>query len=341
MVGGPDENDFYEDKRDDYIKNEVTCDYNAGFQSAVAALKSLDNSSCSTRSPPTTSLPSSTLEPDTHKSEITTNPNTDTEPPTISSSTPSPTDGTVTMLERRTGEPQVTRNVNTDTEQSITIFLTPSPTISIVTITPGATTDQPQVTTILNTDTDQPQVTRNVNTDTEQSKTSLLSPSSTIATGTPRATTDQPSITTVTTPTTNTQPPTTQFRDASSTTQSPVDPHPCEDVSVPSGFNSLELSVVILQDWPQGFTGRITITAPAGVVDGWEMVFLLKNAISLLEVCVIATVTPSSGTKFVLKNKDYSKELVEGSVRVIFFKATKQNENDEVPCTRTVFMWAY
>ncbi|XP_076065257.1 endoglucanase E-4-like [Oratosquilla oratoria] len=41
LVGGPDKNDFYEDKRDDYIKNEVTCDYNAGFQSAVAELRSL------------------------------------------------------------------------------------------------------------------------------------------------------------------------------------------------------------------------------------------------------------------------------------------------------------
>ncbi|XP_076048787.1 uncharacterized protein LOC143029762 [Oratosquilla oratoria] len=41
LVGGPDINDVYEDKRDDYIKNEVTCDYNAGFQSAVAELRSL------------------------------------------------------------------------------------------------------------------------------------------------------------------------------------------------------------------------------------------------------------------------------------------------------------
>lgn len=39
LVGGPDENDFYEDKRDDYIKNEVAVDYNAGFQSAAAGMK--------------------------------------------------------------------------------------------------------------------------------------------------------------------------------------------------------------------------------------------------------------------------------------------------------------
>jgi len=38
LVGGPDENDKYVDDRTDYIKNEVTTDYNAGFQSAVAAL---------------------------------------------------------------------------------------------------------------------------------------------------------------------------------------------------------------------------------------------------------------------------------------------------------------
>ena len=35
-MGGPDAGDNYADNRDDYIKNEVACDYNAGFQSAVA-----------------------------------------------------------------------------------------------------------------------------------------------------------------------------------------------------------------------------------------------------------------------------------------------------------------
>ena len=41
LVGGPGSNDDYEDKRDDYVKNEVTVDYNAGFQSAVAGLRDL------------------------------------------------------------------------------------------------------------------------------------------------------------------------------------------------------------------------------------------------------------------------------------------------------------
>ena len=36
LVGGPDLNDNYNDKRDDYIQNEVTTDYNAGFQSVLA-----------------------------------------------------------------------------------------------------------------------------------------------------------------------------------------------------------------------------------------------------------------------------------------------------------------
>ncbi|XP_046331999.2 endoglucanase E-4-like isoform X1 [Haliotis rufescens] len=44
MVGGPDATDSYVDKRDDYVKNEVACDYNAGFQSSLAALVSLDAS---------------------------------------------------------------------------------------------------------------------------------------------------------------------------------------------------------------------------------------------------------------------------------------------------------
>ncbi|XP_034236643.1 endoglucanase 13-like [Thrips palmi] len=41
LVSGPDENDFYEDIRREYIYNEVTLDYNAGFQSAVAGLRQL------------------------------------------------------------------------------------------------------------------------------------------------------------------------------------------------------------------------------------------------------------------------------------------------------------
>lgn len=41
LVSGPDENDYYMDKREEYIYNEVTLDYNAGFQSAVAGLRHL------------------------------------------------------------------------------------------------------------------------------------------------------------------------------------------------------------------------------------------------------------------------------------------------------------
>ncbi|XP_046558781.1 endoglucanase G-like [Haliotis rubra] len=41
LVGGPDKSGSYSDKRDDYVRNEVACDYNAAFQGAVAALKSL------------------------------------------------------------------------------------------------------------------------------------------------------------------------------------------------------------------------------------------------------------------------------------------------------------
>ena len=36
LVGGPGRNDDYEDRRGDYVKNEVACDYNAGFQGALA-----------------------------------------------------------------------------------------------------------------------------------------------------------------------------------------------------------------------------------------------------------------------------------------------------------------
>ena len=41
LVGGPDANDNYDDVRSDYVGNEVACDYNAGFQSALAGLNEL------------------------------------------------------------------------------------------------------------------------------------------------------------------------------------------------------------------------------------------------------------------------------------------------------------
>ncbi|KAK7868028.1 hypothetical protein R5R35_010199 [Gryllus longicercus] len=39
LVGGPDANDYYNDVRNDYVHNEVACDYNAGFQNVLASLK--------------------------------------------------------------------------------------------------------------------------------------------------------------------------------------------------------------------------------------------------------------------------------------------------------------
>lgn len=42
LVSGPDMNDIYKDLREEYIYNEVTLDYNAGFQSAVAGLRQLE-----------------------------------------------------------------------------------------------------------------------------------------------------------------------------------------------------------------------------------------------------------------------------------------------------------
>ncbi|XP_005111869.2 endoglucanase 4 [Aplysia californica] len=41
LVGGPDQSDGYTDDRSNYVNNEVATDYNAGFTTAVAGLKSL------------------------------------------------------------------------------------------------------------------------------------------------------------------------------------------------------------------------------------------------------------------------------------------------------------
>ncbi|XP_046580062.1 endoglucanase E-4-like isoform X2 [Haliotis rubra] len=41
IVGGPGNDDSYKDNREDYVHNEVACDYNSGFQSALAGLTHL------------------------------------------------------------------------------------------------------------------------------------------------------------------------------------------------------------------------------------------------------------------------------------------------------------
>lgn len=41
LIGGPDENDVFVNNRGDYVTNEVTIDYQAGFQGAVAMLNQL------------------------------------------------------------------------------------------------------------------------------------------------------------------------------------------------------------------------------------------------------------------------------------------------------------
>ena len=40
LVGGPDQWDNYNDDRNDYIANEVACDHNAGFQTALSIIMS-------------------------------------------------------------------------------------------------------------------------------------------------------------------------------------------------------------------------------------------------------------------------------------------------------------
>ncbi|GFR70504.1 endoglucanase [Elysia marginata] len=41
LVGGPDASDNYNDRRTDYVQNEVATDYNSGFQGALAGINSL------------------------------------------------------------------------------------------------------------------------------------------------------------------------------------------------------------------------------------------------------------------------------------------------------------
>lgn len=42
LVSGPDNRDYYEDIREEFLFNDVTLDYNAGFQSALAGLVTIE-----------------------------------------------------------------------------------------------------------------------------------------------------------------------------------------------------------------------------------------------------------------------------------------------------------
>jgi endoglucanase len=46
LVGGPDANDAFEDKRSDYIRGEVAIDYSSGFTGTLAALKETSDIRC-------------------------------------------------------------------------------------------------------------------------------------------------------------------------------------------------------------------------------------------------------------------------------------------------------
>ena len=86
LVGGPkDLGDTYQDLRTDYITNEVTLDYNAGFQGVVAGLKSKACGGSSTSESSPTS--ESTGEPTVTEAPVTTTPAI-TNPPTTSTASP-------------------------------------------------------------------------------------------------------------------------------------------------------------------------------------------------------------------------------------------------------------
>jgi hypothetical protein len=52
LVGGPGSNDEYTDDRDNYINNEVACDYNGAFTGALAAMYLLDGGTPAANFPP-------------------------------------------------------------------------------------------------------------------------------------------------------------------------------------------------------------------------------------------------------------------------------------------------
>eukprot|EP01132_Coremiostelium_polycephalum_P002079 gene2079-2565_t len=95
LVGGPGQGDEYADDRTDYIKNEVACDYNAGFVGALAALVNPSSTPVPSNTPTPTSTPTSTPSdtPTPTPSDTPTPTPSDTPTPTPSDTpTPTPSD---------------------------------------------------------------------------------------------------------------------------------------------------------------------------------------------------------------------------------------------------------
>lgn len=135
--------------------------------------------------------------------------------------------------------------------------------------------------------------------------------------------------------------PTIHVQPSSTTTTENGDvilPHECGYVTRPSGYYHLETTVLVLQDWPQGFTGQITFTTTIDVRDGWQVELVMNKAISSINVYTVTT-TATSGRRFTFHNKDYNKQLQKGTSVAIDFEATKETVNENAPCMRAVFMW--
>ena len=125
---------------------------------------------------------------------------------------------------------------------------------------------------------------------------------------------------------------------STTTTEDIFLPHECGDVIRPAGYNHLETTVLLLQNWPQGFTGQITFTTTVDVRDGWQVELVMNKEISSIIVYTVSTAA-TSGKRFTFHNKDYNKQLEKGTSVAIDFEATKQIVNENVPCMRAVFMW--
>ncbi|XP_066989121.1 uncharacterized protein [Macrobrachium rosenbergii] len=128
LVGGPDASDNYVDRRDDYKSNEVTTDYNAGFQSAVAALRVLADCGNSTGTTVYTStIPESTNPGETTGSES-------THPETIVPTTQQPT---VVTSEGTVSPTSANPNETTDSQSTTQETLVPTTSVPTVVTTEG------------------------------------------------------------------------------------------------------------------------------------------------------------------------------------------------------------
>ncbi|KAK8384973.1 hypothetical protein O3P69_014502 [Scylla paramamosain] len=327
LVGGPGQDDSYADVRSDYIKNEVTCDYNAGFQSAVAALRQLagcGGSTATTAAPDTTTTPVTTRPPGTTQSPVTTKaPTTPGPQPTTDGGGSSSCDinDMVQQTNEWSGNFQANLVVKIPVNsQSWSITLTFSSTVTQFQVwTADASATPSSTITLTNKSYNGMQTAGNTLTINFIASYSGAKPEVTSITfnGTPLCSTGITAAPDTTTTSTT-------------TTHSPVTTSGPQPTTDGGGSSSCDINDMVQQtnEWSGNFQANLVVKIPVNS-QSWSITLTFSSTVTQFQVWVAdASATPSS--TITLTNKSYNGLQKAGNTLTINFIASYNGAKPEV-----------